>query len=259
MQNNIPKTYIVIPARLASTRLPKKLLLNATGKPLIQYPYETAQKSRMAANVFVACDDQSIFDVVESFGGTAILTDPNAKSGTDRVAEVAAQLTDAEIIVNLQGDEPDLSSESIDQLIQILVEHPNAEMATLATPIYQKELLDDPACVKVVFDKRGKALYFSRSMIPYPRNWSDELLQSNPPLFYQHLGVYAYRRNFLLSLKTFPQSELEKTESLEQLRVLNEGYSIMVGVVKESSFGIDTQEDYQRFVERRKQTETSSF
>ncbi|MDO5581006.1 MAG: 3-deoxy-manno-octulosonate cytidylyltransferase [Planctomycetia bacterium] len=249
--SGIPKSYIIIPARLASTRLPNKLLLKETGKPLIQYPYEAAVRSRLASGVCVACDDQKILDAVEGFGGKAVLTDPNAASGTDRIAEVAANLADVEIIVNVQGDEPDLDPNSIDLLIELLASDPESQMATLATPIHRQEDLNDPACVKVVFDKNGRALYFSRSPIPYPRSWSEDLLNADPPLFYQHLGIYAYRRDFLLGITKVPRSDIEKTESLEQLRVLSEGYAIRIGVVHEKSFGIDTPEDYRRFVESR--------
>ena len=250
---SICKTFIIIPARLASTRLPNKLLLNETGKPLIQYAYESARGSKLAAGVLIACDDSRIFEAVEAFGGTPIMTDPNAASGTDRIAEVAQKLEDTEIIVNVQGDEPNLCPESIDFLIELLISHPEAVMATLATPSHRKEDLDDPACVKVVFDSRGQALYFSRAPIPYPRNWSDDMLIASPPLFYQHLGIYAYRRNYLLSLRQKERTTLEKTENLEQLRAIQSGDIIMVGVVEDASFGIDTPEDYRRFVESEKE------
>ena len=245
----VPKTFILIPARLASTRLPNKLLLAETGKPLIQHTWEAARKSRLASDVIIACDHESIYNAVVRFGGKAQMTDPAAACGTDRIAEVAETLGDAEIIVNVQGDEPRLSGESIDQVIQLLADHPEAEMATLATPIRRREFIDDPACVKVVFDKTGRALYFSRSVIPYPRNRDDDFLTAEPPLYYQHLGIYAYRRDFLLRLRNLPRPAIEKTESLEQLRVLYEGYGLMVGVVEEASFGIDTPEDYRLFVE----------
>lgn len=248
MSAEIPKTTIVIPARLASTRLPNKLLLAETGRPLIQYAYESARKSRLATGVLVACDDQKIFDAVRCFGGEVRMTNPAAASGTDRIAEVAEMLDDIEIVVNVQGDEPYLAGESIDKAIRLLAENPDAVMSTLATPIRKREFLDDPACVKVVFDKSGRALYFSRSVIPYPRTWSDDLLLADPPIYYQHLGLYAYRRDFLLKISRIPRSDLEKTESLEQLRVLSEGFPLMVGVVEEKSFGIDTPEDYARFV-----------
>ncbi|MDR2438681.1 MAG: 3-deoxy-manno-octulosonate cytidylyltransferase [Planctomycetaceae bacterium] len=245
------KSIVIIPARYASTRLPRKLLLDETGKPLIQYTYEAALKAMLPKSVLVACDHQEIFMTVKKFGGTVFMTDPNARSGTDRVAEVATKMDDTDIVVNVQGDEPEIAGESIDLVIRMLIEYPHAVMATLATPIRNKQQLNDPACVKVVFDQIGRALYFSRSVIPYSRNGvTTELLQSEPPLFYQHVGMYAYRRDFLLSLSRLPQSDLEKTESLEQLRVLHHGFEIMVGVVNEPTFGIDTPEDYKRFVEK---------
>ncbi len=241
---------IVIPARLASTRLPRKLLLRETGKTLIQHAYEAAQRSVRASGVCVAADCDEIFDEVRSFGGQAELTDPAAPSGTDRVAEVARRMTDADIIVNLQGDEPEVSGSSIDLAIELLEKNPEAAMSTLATPIRSRRQLDDPACVKVVFDSVGRAIYFSRSAIPHPRQWSDDLLLSDPPLFHQHVGLYAYRRDFLLKLAAMPPSSLEQTERLEQLRVLQAGYSILVGVIDEPTFGIDTPEDYRAFVEK---------
>jgi 3-deoxy-manno-octulosonate cytidylyltransferase (CMP-KDO synthetase) len=245
------KSVVIIPARYASTRLPRKLLLDVKGKPLIQYTYEAALKAILPDSVTVACDHQDIFDAVEKFGGTVVMTDPNAQNGTERVAEVAAKMDEVDIVVNVQGDEPEIVGESIDLVIRMLIDHPNAVMATLATPIRNQQQLENPACVKVVFDQTGHALYFSRSVIPYPRNGlTTELFQLQPPLFYQHIGLYAYRRDFLLSLSRLPPSDLEKTESLEQLRVLHHGFGIMVGVVNESTFGIDTPEDYKRFVEK---------
>jgi 3-deoxy-manno-octulosonate cytidylyltransferase (CMP-KDO synthetase) len=250
---NSTKSVVIIPARYASTRLPHKLLLNQTGKPLIQYTYEAALKATLPCSVSVACDHPEIFEVVKNFGGTVYMTDPNAKSGTDRIAEVAAQMHEVDIVVNVQGDEPELSGNAIDFVIQMLYDNPNAVMSTLCTPIRNRQQLEDPACVKVLFDQRGRALYFSRSVIPHPRNGiAPELFDAQPPLFYQHIGMYAYRRDFLLSLSQLPQSDLEKTESLEQLRVLYYGYDIMVGVVDEPTIGIDTPEDYQRFVEKQR-------
>ena len=244
------KSFIIIPARLASTRLPRKLLLRETGKSLIQHTYEAAQRAKRPSGICVATDHQEIFDEVRSFGGQVEMTDPAAPSGTDRVAEVARRLADVEIVVNVQGDEPELAGESIDLAIRLLEERPEAVMSTLATPIRSRQQLEDPACVKVVFDGRGRALYFSRSPIPHARQWDDRLLSAEPPHFYQHVGLYAYRRDFLLQLAQMPQSELEKIESLEQLRVLEAGYSIAVAVVDEATFGIDTPEDYRAFVEK---------
>jgi len=161
-------SQIIIPARLASTRLPRKLLLRQTGKSLIRHTYESAQRARRPIGVCVAADCAEIVDEVRSFGGRAEITDPQAASGTDRVAEVARRLTDVDIIVNVQGDEPELSGESIDLAIRLLEEDPEAAVSTLATPIRSRRQWEDPACVKVVFDCRGRALYFSRSPIPCP-------------------------------------------------------------------------------------------
>ena len=243
-------SYLVIPARLASTRLPRKLLLRETGKSLIQHTYEAAQRAKRPAGLCVATDHQEILDEVRSFGGKAEMTDPNAASGTDRVAEVAQRLAHVDIIVNVQGDEPELAGESIDLVIELLEADPEAVMSTLATPIRRRSQLEDPACVKVVFDSRARAMYFSRSPIPCPRQWDDSLLTADPPHFYQHVGLYAYRRSFLLQLAQMPQSAKEKVEKLEQLRVLDAGHSILVGVVDEPTFGIDTPADYRAFVEK---------
>jgi len=243
-------SYVVIPARLESRRLARKLLLRETGKSIIQHTYEAAQRASRPAGVCVATDHADIRDEVRSFGGRAEMTSPEVATGTDRVAEVARQLPHVDIVVNLQGDEPELSGDSIDLAIRLLEEDPGAVMSTLATPIRSRRQLEDPACVKVVFDSSGRALYFSRSSIPYSRDWHDGLLAAEPPYFYQHIGLYAYRREFLLELSRIPQSGKERLEKLEQLRVLDAGYSIRVGVVDQPTLGIDTPEDYRRFVER---------
>jgi 3-deoxy-manno-octulosonate cytidylyltransferase (CMP-KDO synthetase) len=242
------RSFIIIPARLASTRLPRKLLLAETGKPLIQHTYEAASRARRPAGVCVAADCEEIRQAVAAFGGRAVLTDPAAPSGTDRVAEVARTMPEVDIVVNVQGDEPEIAGASIDLAVQLLAERPDAPMATLATPIRNRRQLEDPACVKVVFDRSGRAMYFSRSVIPRPREWDDALLAAAPPRFYQHVGLYAYRREFLLQLAAMPPSPLELTEKLEQLRVLEAGQAILVGVIDEPTFGIDTPEDYQAFV-----------
>jgi len=246
----VTTSFIVIPARLASTRLPRKLLLRETGKPLVQHTYEAAQWATRPAGICVACDHREIYDVVQSFGGHAVMTDPDAACGTDRVAEVARDMPEIDIFVNVQGDEPEIAGSSIDLAIRLLEENPDAVMSTLATPIRSRAQLEDPACVKVVFDSRRRALYFSRSPIPHAREWNDGLLEADPPHFYQHVGLYAYRRDFLLRLAQMPQAPLEKLEKLEQLRVLHAGYAILVGVVDEPTFGIDTPADYQAFVEK---------
>jgi 3-deoxy-manno-octulosonate cytidylyltransferase (CMP-KDO synthetase) len=243
-------SFVVIPARLHSTRLPRKLLLRETGKSLIQHTCEAAQRARKPVGLWVACDHPEIYDEVRSFGGRAVMTDPNAASGTDRVAEVAKQLGDIDIIVNVQGDEPEIAGTSIDLTIELLEGDPDAVMSTLATPIRTRHQLDDPACVKVVFDSRGRAIYFSRSPIPHPRQWDDALLTAEPASFYQHVGLYAYRREFLLGIAQLPQPAIERIECLEQLRVVDAGYPIRVGVVDEPTFGIDTPADYEAFVRK---------
>jgi 3-deoxy-manno-octulosonate cytidylyltransferase (CMP-KDO synthetase) len=241
---------IVIPARLASTRLPRKLLLAETGKPLIQHTYEAAQQAQRAGELCVAADHEEIATAVRGFNGKVVMTSPTCASGTDRVAEVARALDTHEIVVNVQGDEPELDGATIDQAIELLHDHPEVSMATLATPIRERAKLDDPACVKVVFGGDRRALYFSRSAIPHARQWQDELLNAHPPLFYQHIGLYAYRREFLLRYASLPQTPLEQLESLEQLRALEHGSAIAVGVVDAPSIGIDTPADYAAFVAR---------
>jgi 3-deoxy-manno-octulosonate cytidylyltransferase (CMP-KDO synthetase) len=244
------RSTIVIPARLASTRLPRKLLLAETGKPLIQHTYEAAMQARRTSGLLVAADCEEIAAVVRSFGGNTRLTSPDCASGTDRVAEIASKLPDVDVVVNVQGDEPEISAVAIDLAVELLERDPAAVMSTLATPIRSRDRLNDPACVKVVFDQRGRAIYFSRAAIPYARTWDDALLAADPPHFYQHIGLYAYRRDFLLRLAELPRAGIEKIENLEQLRVLDAGYSIQVGVIDEPTIGIDTPEDYRAFVER---------
>jgi len=243
-------SYIVIPARLASTRLPRKLLLQETGKSVIHHTYEAARGASRPLDVCVAVDDQELFQHVHNFGGTAIMTDPNAASGTDRVAEIASGMPHIDIFVNVQGDEPEISGRSIDYVIDILENDPLADIATLAAPIRCEEALRDPSCVKVVCDEARHALYFSRSPIPCVRDWNAELLSHDPPFFHQHLGIYAYRRDFLLKLSKLPRSPLEKLENLEQLRFLSSGHVIAVGVVDHPVQGIDTADDYRAFVKR---------
>lgn len=245
-----PSSLIVIPARLQSTRLPRKLLLRETGKTLIQHTFESARRARKPLGIVVATDHEQILHEVRGFGGVAEMTSVDCQSGTDRVAEVASRRADIDIFVNVQGDEPELSGETIDLAVQLLEQNPDVQMATLATPIRERCKLIDPGCVKVVCDARSRALYFSRSVIPHPREWDDALLSAEPPRFLQHLGLYAYRRDFLLQLASLPPCDLERIEKLEQLRVLHAGHAIIVGIVDEPSIGIDTPDDYREFVER---------
>lgn len=244
------KSAIVIPARLHSTRLPNKLMLRETGKSLIEHTYLAASNSAKADTVIVGVDDPSLKQEVEAFGGNIQMTDAGHVCGTDRVAEVAGNLPGYDIIVNVQGDEPEIPGTAIDQAIEVLENNPVAQMSTLATPIRRQEQLTDPACVKVVFDANGRALYFSRSPIPCPRNWDDRLLELDPPAFYQHVGLYAYRRDFLLRIPQLPKSQLESIEMLEQLRVLSAGGTIWVGMIDHPIAGIDTAADYLAFVRR---------
>ncbi|HEX4129042.1 MAG TPA: 3-deoxy-manno-octulosonate cytidylyltransferase [Pirellulales bacterium] len=245
-------SFIVIPARLASTRLARKLLLRETGKTVIQHTYEAALRAQRPRGVCVATDHAEIFDEVQRFGGQVAMTNPQAPSGTDRVAEIARDMPEIDIFCNVQGDEPEIAVEAIDLVIRLLEEDPDAPMATVATPIRERDKLLDPACVKAVFDARGRALYFSRAAIPHAREWNDWLLWSQPAHFHQHLGLYAYRRDFLLQLAALPPAPIEQLEKLEQLRVLNAGHTILVGVVAEAPRGIDTDADYRAFVSRQR-------
>lgn len=230
----------IIPARYGSTRLEGKPLKDICGKPMIQRVYEAAQGAKLLDQIYVATDDQRIVDAVAHFGGNVRLTSPDHKTGTDRIAEVAANLA-VDIVVNLQGDEPLLNPAMIDEVIQPLVDDPALPMSTLCVPILEEEALHDPNVVKAVFDQRGNALYFSRSLIPYPRK---------PDNFqaYEHLGLYAYRKSFLMTYITLPQTRLEINESLEQLRVLESGYRLKIAVSAHPYDGVsvDTAEDLER-------------
>jgi 3-deoxy-manno-octulosonate cytidylyltransferase (CMP-KDO synthetase) len=240
------KTAIVIPARYASTRLPGKPLLRQTGKYLVQHVYERACQATRADLVVVATDDPRIAAAVEGFGGQVVRTRRDHPSGTDRVAEVAAQI-DADLILNLQGDEPLIDPAALDLLFDLLLKNRDADMATLATPLRSLDQWQSPHCVKVVCDGSGRALYFSRSPIPYVRDGQPDFTL-RPARFLLHVGLYAYRRVFLQRLAALPPEPLEQLEKLEQLRVLALGHPIQVGVVEQSGFGVDTYEDYERFV-----------
>jgi len=230
----------IIPARYGSTRLEGKPLKDICGKPMIQRVYEAAQQAQWLDQVYVATDDARIVAAVEQFGGNVRLTSVDHKTGTDRIAEVAAAL-DVEIVVNLQGDEPLVNPAMIDEVIQPLVDNSHLPMSTLCVPILEEEALHDPNVVKVVFTQKGDALYFSRSLIPYPRKRDN--FQA-----YEHLGLYAYRKDFLLTYIALPQSRLEINESLEQLRVLEAGYQLKVVVSAHPYDGVsvDTPEDLEK-------------
>ena len=230
------RVICVIPARYASTRLPGKPLKLIAGKPMIQRVYEQAKKAAMPAEVIVATDDKRVYDTVLAFGGNACMTRENHPNGTSRLAEVAEKYPDADVIVNVQGDEPMIPPEIIDRLAEAFVEEPDLKMATMKTRMEETEF-GDPSAVKVVADKNGYALYFTRSLIPYPRNKSD--------LFrvYKHVGIYAYTRTFLMQYAAMDPTPLEQVESLDQLRVLENGYKIKVLESDFRGIGVDTQED----------------
>lgn len=234
---------VVIPARFASTRLPGKPLLNATGKFLVEHVYERAVEAAVGP-VFVATDDQRIFEAVRSFGGRAVMTRADHPSGTDRIAEVATSL-DADVIVNLQGDEPQFDPAGVRQLLTMLADDPGAGMSTLATPVKSLTDFHSPNVVKAVRADSGRALYFSRSPIPFVRA-SEPTIPSER--FLHHLGVYAFRRDVLLKLAATPPHPLELAEKLEQLRALAHGIAIQVGVIRTAHRGVDTPEDYAAFV-----------
>jgi 3-deoxy-manno-octulosonate cytidylyltransferase (CMP-KDO synthetase) len=246
---------IIIPARYASSRLPGKPLLRETGKYLIEHVYERAGQSRLAQAVIVATDDERIASAVRSFGGTVAWTRSDHRTGTDRVAEVANNL-ESDVVVNLQGDEPMVDPDSLDLLIGMMG-RTDTDMATLAVPLTSAEQWRDPNCVKVVCGEGGRALYFSRSPIPFMRDAEPTF---SPPTanFMQHLGIYAYRRDFLLELTAQPPSPLEELEKLEQLRVLWMGRTIQVGVVKHAAVGVDTRADYERFVKAYREAQASA-
>ncbi len=248
---------VVIPSRYASSRFPGKPLVGIAGRPMIQHVYERAQQARLVDAVLVATDDERIANAVRAFGGEAVMTSSEHLTGTDRIAEVAAGL-DCDIVVNVQGDEPCVAPEAIDAMVEPLHEDAALQMSTLAHPLRDIDELLTPNVNKVVVDQMGNALYFSRSPIPYDRAaWPQSphvLTQSGqaltvPPGCMRHLGLYAYRRPFLLTLAQWPQTPLEQLEQLEQLRVLEHGHRIRVVPTLYDSVGVDVPGDVER-VER---------
>lgn len=233
----------IIPARYASTRFPGKPLAILGGKTVIQRVYE--QATTVLQEAYVATDDERIFQTVEQFGGRAIMTRTDHKSGTDRIEEAAEKIgTDANIIINIQGDEPFIQQSQIETLMH-LFDDPDTQIGTLGKPFESIEAAMNPNSPKIVTDLRGFALYFSRSVIPFVRGQQQsDWLQHFPYL--KHLGLYAYRREVLRQVTQLPQSPLELAESLEQLRWLENGYRIRVGLTNVETVGIDTPEDLQR-------------
>ncbi len=244
------KTIAIIPARYASTRLPGKLILPevkaATGKYVIEHVYHNVSQAQRVHKVIVATDSRLIYDIVKGFGGEVEMTDPTHTSGTDRIAEVVARL-EADVVVNVQGDEPEVHAVMVDQVVDALVEDGAAAMSTLANIIKNGSELTNPHAVKVVLDNRGYALYFSRSQIPYVRDSNDPITAPGVT-FLKHLGIYAYRKDFLLTYTKLPPSPLEGAEKLEQLRALSNGYKIKVAITPYTTRGIDTRDDLMAFL-----------
>lgn len=228
----------VIPARYSSTRLPGKPLAAIAGKPMIQHVYERAVMAKRPGKVIVATDHPLVYDAVLEFGGEAMMTSAEHPTGTDRLAEVAERFTEVDLIINVQGDEPLVPPEIIDQLAAAFDDHDDLQMATLMTQMDENEY-NTPGAVKVVTDLQGYAMYFSRSLLPYPRN------DASVPV-YKHVGIYAYRRDFLLKYAKLSPTPLEQTESLEQLRALEHGYKIKVLKTDFKSIGVDTMEDLEK-------------
>lgn len=234
------KTAIIIPARYGSSRLEGKPLLKVCEKPVIQWVYEKAQQAKLADMIIVATDDERIFNSVKAFGGEVEMTSVNHKCGSDRIREVAERHPEIAYIVNLQGDEPLIKPESIDAVARNVQEDDKADISTLIRVLTDEEEINNPNLVKCVVDNNGYALYFSRSKIPYERN-------KNVATFYGHLGIYGYKRDALMKMTSLPQTPLEKTESLEQLRAIENGMKIKTSVVDFVPVGIDTAEDLEKF------------
>ena len=282
------KIVVCIPARYDSTRFPGKVLAQDTGKYLVQHTYEQACKARLPQSVLIAADDERIVAAAETFGAPCVLTRVDHQSGTDRIAEAVGEV-DADIVINVQGDEPNIDPAHIDRLAQLLIDNPDAPMATLATPLQTAEQVADPNIVKAIVSscvvrrvsreqrvgagprgcpsqegqpqgvaptqdasrcthhETGRAIYFSRCPIPYDRAQAGI---GPADQYLRHIGIYAYRKDFLLTLTTLPQTPLETLEKLEQLRAVENGHAILVGIVTDMSEGIDTPEQYAAFVRR---------
>lgn len=234
------KTAIIIPARLNSTRLKNKLLLEAGGKPVIQWVYESAKQAKLAKTVIIATDSEEIFNKAKNFGAEVEMTSINHKSGSDRIAEVAKRHNEFEYILNMQGDEPQITADVIDSALDT-IQQDNCDIATLVRKITDTEQIESPNCVKCVFDKNFNALYFSRFPIPYKRNKD---LDVN---YFGHIGMYAYTRKALFEMTSNLPCGLEMVESLEQLRALYNGMKIKVVITDLNPTGIDTIEDFNKF------------
>lgn len=232
------KILCVIPSRIRSTRLPRKPLLPIQGKPMVQWTYENAKRCDLLSDVIVATDSEEIADVITNINGKVVLTDPNLPTGSERVAAVAEQYPDVDVVINLQGDEPFIKPNMLKQLVAPYLAGETPDMTTLAFPLDKQTKYNDPGAVKVITDLKGNAIYFSRAPIPYFRE------PGEAPV-YHHMGLYAFRRDFLMHYKTLAQTPLEKVELLEQLRVLENGYKIRVCLTEDRTLEINTPEEYE--------------
>lgn len=232
------KIICIIPSRISSTRLPRKPLLPIQGKPMIQWVYENAKRYQRLDEVIVATDSDEIAEVITRINGKVIMTDPAINTGSERVASVATHYPDADVVINLQGDEPFIKPQMLQNLISPYLAGETPDMTTLAFPLNMETKYRDPGSVKVVTDTMGNAIYFSRAPIPYFRT------QTHAPV-YHHMGLYAFRADFLQLYRTLPQTPLDKAESLEQLRVIEHGYRIRVCLSQERTLEINTPEEYE--------------
>jgi 3-deoxy-manno-octulosonate cytidylyltransferase (CMP-KDO synthetase) len=249
----------VIPARFGSTRLMGKPLADIDGKPMIQHTFESASKSKLLNEIIIAVDDKKVEQVVKNFGAKAVLTPKDVQTGTDRIALAIKNIKDAEIIVNIQGDEPFIRGEMIDQAIEPLLFDPSIKITTLAKRIETVQELKSPSIPKVVFDYNNDALYFSRSPIPYVRDAKTNMDRILNTEIYKHIGLYVFRKEALLKFVKLPQTDLEKIEKLEQLRMLENGMKIRIVVTDYDNLPVDTPEDlkkaryyYANYVKKRK-------
>lgn len=238
----------VIPARYGSQRLPAKPLVDLLGKPMVQRVYERVKLATLPTNVVVATDDERIAAVVRKFGGNVVMTSSEIRSGSDRVAAVAREVP-GDVFVNVQGDEPLIAPGMVDQAVRVVLDDLSTEVGTLVKKIESVEELIDPNIVKVVVSAEGAALYFSRSVIPFIRDVPDQSQWLQRHTFYKHIGIYVFRTSFLLNYTTMQESSLERAERLEQLRILEQGYTIKVGITQYDSVPIDTRDDVERVIE----------
>jgi len=243
------KILAIIPSRYASQRLPAKSLADIHGKPMVQHVYERAKQSQLLTEVIVATDDARIESAVKKFGGRAVMTPATLQSGSDRIA-FAARSIEADIVVNVQGDEPLIDPKVIDQAVQLLLDDETAVVGTAVKKISSLDDLLTPSVVKVVLDKNHYALYFTRSLVPFVRDSAEVTQWLKHAVFYKHFGIYAYRSAFLQVFTSLAPTPLEQTEKLEQLRILENGYRIKAAITELDSIPVDTQEDLEKVRKR---------